>query len=46
VLIVLGMCAGLLKEMRAESPVAVAQPRPEAPAPSPAVAPGEAPAGS
>jgi glycine betaine transporter len=46
VLIVLGMCAGLLKEMRAESPLAVAEPRPGAPPPTPAVAPGEAPAGS
>jgi glycine betaine transporter len=46
VLIVLGMCVGLLKEMRAEAPVAVAQPRPGAPPPTPAVAPGEAPAGS
>lgn len=46
VLIVLGMCVGLFKEMRAEAPVAVAQPRPGAPPPSPAVAPGEAPAGS
>jgi glycine betaine transporter len=46
VLIVLGMCVGLLKEMRAEAPVAVAEPRPGAPPPTPAVAPGEAPAGS
>jgi len=45
VLIVLGMCVGLVKEMRAEAPVAVAEPRPGAP-PTPAVAPGEAPAGS
>jgi hypothetical protein len=42
---VLGMCVGLIKEMRAEAPVAVAEPRPGAP-PTPAVAPGEAPAGS
>jgi glycine betaine transporter len=46
VLIVLGMCVGLLKEMRAEAPMAVAQPRPGAPPPTPAAAPGEAPAGS
>jgi glycine betaine transporter len=45
VLIVLGMCAGLFKELRAESPFAAAQPRPGAPPPSPVVAPGEAPAG-
>jgi glycine betaine transporter len=46
VLIVLGMCVGLLKEIRAEAPVAVAEPRPGAPPPAPAVAPGEAPTGS
>jgi choline-glycine betaine transporter len=46
VLIVLGMCAGLFKEMRAESPAAVARPLPEPLPPSPAVASGDAPAGS
>jgi glycine betaine transporter len=47
VLIVLGMCAGLIKELRAESPAVVVQPEPAAPPPSsPVVAPGEAPAGS
>jgi glycine betaine transporter len=47
VLIVLGMCAGLIKELRAESPAVVVQPEPAAPPPSSSVvAPGEAPAGS
>jgi glycine betaine transporter len=45
VLIVLGMCAGLFKELRAESP-AVVRAQPETLPPSPTVAAGEAPAGS
>jgi choline/carnitine/betaine transport len=45
VLIMLGTCAGLLKEMRAESGAVVAEPRPGAPPAAPAIAPGEAPAG-
>jgi choline/carnitine/betaine transport len=46
VLIVLGMCAGLFKELRAESPAAVVRAQPETLPPSPTVAAGEAPAGS
>jgi choline-glycine betaine transporter len=46
VLIMLGTCAGLLKEMRAESPAVVAEPRPGAPPAAPAVVSGEAPAGT
>jgi glycine betaine transporter len=45
VLIMLGTCAGLLKEMRAESRPVVAEPRLGAPPAAPAVASGEAPAG-
>jgi glycine betaine transporter len=45
VLIMLGTCAGLLKEMRAESRPVVAEPRLGAPPAAPAIAPGEAPAG-
>jgi choline/carnitine/betaine transport len=45
VLIVLGMCAGLFKELRAASP-AVVRAQPETLPPSPTVAAGEAPAGS
>jgi glycine betaine transporter len=46
VLIMLGTCVGLLKEMRAESRPAVAEPRPGAPPAAPVVAGGEASAGT
>jgi glycine betaine transporter len=46
VLIMIGTCAGLLKEMRAEPPPLVGEARPGAPPAAPAVASGEAPAGT